>query len=617
MFKRFISLILCIIIFLNLSFCNYKRGQAFGGAFSIPAEILADAMYKLAITIGVTGVTYEFGEATGLWDASAELIDRTVFHRADFIDNYNKSLEESIVDNALDIIVGDSYNGIVINDYLLNQIALILHDAATSVNLDESIFEQAILLPDVESAIGSISSNSDKLGYRTSIINNGTLYPGALKDLCNSYMSSFVSDFNTYCLVNHTECAPLSPANSYYVIGQIVDSFDSYNLNGELSTHTTVYGNIYSDGVYMPFFTRTGTYGNTNVLPGRFLEDSQEYKFAKSYSQFTGFISDDDSRTRLIEALAKCLYADFLYSCFAVIVSQVENFSTGTLTTNVYIGCTVNSTYNTRTVYLGSNPDSLVRPYGFSYCSGINTSGRYYLWNQDTMVLEQYSNAELYGKSLDLSNKDISTSLMSTYSTDVDAKIKSFTDIIDDSVSAISQVVENAYVKMADLEKIKTDTIALTDSVATDVPSEKVDTADVPVSIANTIAAELDAADVIATDVTKPIPGNPDDPVLPIIPDAPDYNYAIEYAYEDIFPFCIPYDFYKIISSLIAEPVAPVLRVPTYSLNAKYGLEKKGEIVVDFSQFDDVVVVFRRLFLLFFCACLAMSTYKNVGGGKS
>ena len=80
----------------------------------------------------------------------------------------------------------------------------------------------------------------------------------------------------------------------------------------------------------------------------------------------------------------------------------------------------------------------------------------------------------------------------------------------------------------------------------------------------------------------------------------------------DKFPFCIPFDLAYLVGVLNAEPETPVLELP---LEFHYlGFDYSQVFVVDFSFWDDVVVVLRILEDILFCAGLIVVTRHLIRG---
>lgn len=69
------------------------------------------------------------------------------------------------------------------------------------------------------------------------------------------------------------------------------------------------------------------------------------------------------------------------------------------------------------------------------------------------------------------------------------------------------------------------------------------------------------------------------------------------------FPFCLPFDVIRLVSLLDAEPKAPVFKLPL-----KYSTVMDEEIVLDVSQWDDVIKVVRWGELIVFVAALIYVT---------
>lgn len=90
------------------------------------------------------------------------------------------------------------------------------------------------------------------------------------------------------------------------------------------------------------------------------------------------------------------------------------------------------------------------------------------------------------------------------------------------------------------------------------------------------------------------------------IPDGPFVSRGLE----SVFPFCIPWDLYHMYQSLDAQPVAP-------SFSWLISIDRLGiseTISVDFSDWDDVAAVCRKMELLGFCVGLILVTRKLIRG---
>ena len=78
----------------------------------------------------------------------------------------------------------------------------------------------------------------------------------------------------------------------------------------------------------------------------------------------------------------------------------------------------------------------------------------------------------------------------------------------------------------------------------------------------------------------------------------------------DFFPFCIPFDIYKMLAKFSSSATAPVINWRFYVPNIC-----DETIMLDFSAFDQLAAVLRRLELLAFAVGLAFATKKMIQGG--
>ena len=75
----------------------------------------------------------------------------------------------------------------------------------------------------------------------------------------------------------------------------------------------------------------------------------------------------------------------------------------------------------------------------------------------------------------------------------------------------------------------------------------------------------------------------------------------------ELFPFCIPFDIFDLLSALRADPVAPV-----FELELDFGVTK-APITVDLSGWSDLASIIRILEVGLFCLDLALGTKELIG----
>lgn len=173
---------------------------------------------------------------------------------------------------------------------------------------------------------------------------------------------------------------------------------------------------------------------------------------------------------------------------------------------------------------------------------------------------------------------------------------------------------DNSLVKLPDIPSVDVDTgevtypdsIAYTkDAVAAPYPigDDGVKVPDIPfdIPVDQTSGKPMDDT---GTDTDKPgtdtdNPGTPSDTVN--WPSASDLSLPQLIASK--FPFCLPFDVIRLVSLLDAKPKAPVFKLPL-----KYSTVMDEEIVLDVSQWDDVIKVVRWGELIVFVAALIYVT---------
>lgn len=126
------------------------------------------------------------------------------------------------------------------------------------------------------------------------------------------------------------------------------------------------------------------------------------------------------------------------------------------------------------------------------------------------------------------------------------------------------------------------------------------------------IANDVDyAASIEATEAAAP----DDKPVLkPFCPSAPagsSSDYTLP-GLDELFPFCVPFDVYRLISYLKADPKAPKFKwnVPTLV----GGKVKNNEVEIDFSKYDGVAKTCRTLEFIAFCLGFVLIVRKLIRG---
>lgn len=76
----------------------------------------------------------------------------------------------------------------------------------------------------------------------------------------------------------------------------------------------------------------------------------------------------------------------------------------------------------------------------------------------------------------------------------------------------------------------------------------------------------------------------------------------------DVFPFCIPFDLYHMVTLFVAEPEAPHAKWE-FSLPFAAGTYK---VEWDLQEWDEVAALCRKMELILFCVGLAVATYKLI-----
>lgn len=162
-------------------------------------------------------------------------------------------------------------------------------------------------------------------------------------------------------------------------------------------------------------------------------------------------------------------------------------------------------------------------------------------------------------------------------------------DLVSDNVNIDEVDAKSIDEVLADVNAIDASTDA-----ATDITKTLTDT----ITDANTKAEERVEPDEKTDEKTDTDVDNPADESDEV------KKYKVKLV--DIFPFCIPYDIYRFLNCLQADPVAPCFDIPIIGKNS-FGLEEYT-YTLDLSQFDSVAKILRTMELLAFCVGLAFVT---------
>ena len=190
---------------------------------------------------------------------------------------------------------------------------------------------------------------------------------------------------------------------------------------------------------------------------------------------------------------------------------------------------------------------------------------------------------DIYGQAIDnLDSGEVNSVSMERTNDDLSNLVSDNVNIDEVDVKTVDEVV-------SDVKSIDTSTDA-----ATDISKTLTDTiTDANSKAQDRVDAEDKADDKTDTDIKDP--ANESDDVK---------KYKVKLV--DIFPFCIPYDIYRFLKCLQADPVAPCFDIPIIGKNS-FGLEEYT-YTLDLSQFDSVAKILRTMELLAFCVGLAFVT---------
>lgn len=167
-------------------------------------------------------------------------------------------------------------------------------------------------------------------------------------------------------------------------------------------------------------------------------------------------------------------------------------------------------------------------------------------------------------------------------------------------------VLENIYADagVADLEDALTDT-GLTVTI-TDVPAVPDDTDDDEV-IAGGEASILDAVTALPGEIADAIAD-----LFTIDAEEAEEQLSLPAIICSKFPFCIPFDFIHLVQVLSAEKEVPRFEIP---IKFDYAFLHYDEtFVVDMSEFDSAIAIFRIMLDLLFCSSLIFATRGLIRG---
>ena len=241
-----------------------------------------------------------------------------------------------------------------------------------------------------------------------------------------------------------------------------------------------------------------------------------------------------------------------------------------------------------------------------SYCSNLNWKYIHLVNDSSFGSVDNYYLAVPFGLSdVTIDNGDWDYTPSKYYDIDTGAYEGEVTSLdmerTNDDVSDLVSVNVN-------IDEVDTKSV---DQVLTDVKSIDTST-DAATDITGELTNSIDKANTKAEDRVKAEekPGEKTDEKTDTDVDNPasesDEVKKYKVTLVDIFPFCIPYDIYRFLNCLKADPVAPSFDIPIIAANS-FGLEEYT-YTLDLSQFDSVAKILRTMELLAFCVGLAFVT---------
>lgn len=139
----------------------------------------------------------------------------------------------------------------------------------------------------------------------------------------------------------------------------------------------------------------------------------------------------------------------------------------------------------------------------------------------------------------------------------------------------------------------------------------------------------VDVGDITIEDIAHPFPSDevkvvdkaqdivlPDKTPVDELPEKEDVSSVKDYTVaglQEVFPFCIPWDFYYLVNVLSAKAEAPYFSFPITYWDDK-GKKHTEKIVIDFSEFDTVARILRTMELLAFMIFLTLKTRDLIRG---
>lgn len=100
-------------------------------------------------------------------------------------------------------------------------------------------------------------------------------------------------------------------------------------------------------------------------------------------------------------------------------------------------------------------------------------------------------------------------------------------------------------------------------------------------------------------------------PFIPSASDKPAREYTME-GLDELFPFCVPFDVYRLISFLQADPKAPKLKWNVPTINGKK--VKNNILEIDLSKYNEAAEIFRTLEFIAFCLGFVLIVRKLIRG---
>ena len=563
--KKILAILLCVVILLGYTGASYKQAQAIGFEGIIAAVAGSTVGTGVAIGLAVVGVAY-----TGyqIYEHRDELAEAGETIANAYVGYVSKKVNGEVakVKLAKEFITDLGSYAIDVGSEAWNQWKDFTYDLVNN-NLTIADFDGRIFTGQL-SDFPSVATSSRPYFDHTRVYSNYTKFVNlAFAGVTAGVYNCANLDINLKDI--HRVTVQFKDMSIPYVIYRSAQS-SKFNLGiGTLSRDLCPFDTVYC--IYNQF-----------------------YKAGVNYFLADGYSLRDSNPTRVFQGSTEVFGIN---STFKEFQNHIENFKSG----------------------LGLDNDVLLQGLAPKVFDIDNWGSDAWEQTKSDSKIDDYPTSKVGVTGID-NVTDIPDSVVDAIDNDKawDVAPRTNVDNWEATKTLPRQISVNDDIRSKDLPGCKTIEQALAYARAHDIPLSKVLEA-MGVKVGD-VAKDIDyAASIDATMTQEGIKadekvGTDKTVIKPFIPstsDKPAREYTLE-GLDELFPFCVPFDVYRLISFLQADPKAPKLKWNVPTINGKK--VKNNILEIDFSKYNQAAEIFRTLEFIAFCLGFVLVVRKLIRG---